>query len=42
LDVTYVLDEFPALLSASPELPGVMRAFWDRAGERVWLSVCCR
>lgn len=34
-----VLDEFPELLRASPELPAVMRAFWDRAQERTNLRI---
>ncbi len=34
-----VLDEFPELLGAAPELPGVMRAFSDHARERTRLRI---
>ncbi|MGA9285282.1 MAG: ATP-binding protein [Solirubrobacteraceae bacterium] len=34
-----VLDEFPEMLRSSPELPGVIRAFWDRARDRTRLRI---
>jgi hypothetical protein len=34
-----VVDEFPDLVGASPEVPGVLRALWDRVRERTKLRI---
>lgn len=34
-----MLDEFPELVASSPELEGVLRAFWDRQRQRTQLRI---
>lgn len=34
-----VIDEFPDLVKVSPELPGVLRAFWDRTRAKTKLRI---
>ncbi|HET8862846.1 MAG TPA: ATP-binding protein [Solirubrobacterales bacterium] len=37
--VLLVLDEFPAMIETSPELPSLIRAAWDRIGSRTRLKL---
>jgi AAA+ ATPase superfamily predicted ATPase len=38
-ELLLVIDELPEILQVSPELPGVLRALWDRARERTQLRI---